>query len=358
MSFLDEPEAPSRRPRGRSGPGVDRQTLMARRAIAAGAGILVLILLIFGVKGCLDAQREQAFKDYVQDVDSLARESVQESGKLFGLLQGRGGRNQAVNIENTLNGLRNQSAQLTDRAKGLSPPDELQSAQRYLVESLEFRRDGLDAVANALPTALGDQDRRKGTTAVAQQMQVFLTSDVIYTRRCVPRLAAQLKSQNLETSVRIPSSQFLPNVQWIDPSFVTTRVDAVRSGRGGGPAAPGLHGTGLGTVTLGGQAVTQGGTVTLKAAADLSFQVQVLNQGENDETGVTVKVNLGRGSSAQSLEGRVDTIARGETKTVNIPVKKTPPTGQAVPVSVEVQPVPGEKKTDNNKLSASVIFTG
>jgi hypothetical protein len=331
---------------------------MARRAIAAGAGILVLILLIFGVKGCLDSQREQAFKDYVGDVDSLARESVQEGNQLFGLLQGRGGRNQAVNIENTLNGLRNQSAQLADRAKALDPPDELKPAQRYFVDSLEFRRDGLAAIANGLPTALGDQDRRKGTTTVVQQMQVFLTSDVVYSRRFVPKLADQLKAQDLETSVRIPTSQFLPSVQWIDPSFVTTRVDAVRSGRGGGPAAPGLHGTGLGTVTLGGQAVAQDGTVTVKAAADLSFQVQVLNQGENDETGVNVKVNLGRGSSAQSLTGRIDTIARGETKNVNIPVKKTPPTGQAVPVTVEVEAVPGEKKTDNNKLSASVIFTG
>src|SRR4051794_21736225 len=213
MSFLDEPEAPPRRPGRRSGPAVDRQTLMVRRAIAAGAGLLVLILLIFGVKGCLDAQREQAFKDYVQDVDSLARESVQESNKLFGLLQGRGGRNQAVNIENTLNGLRVQSAQLVDRAKGLSPPDELQSAQHNFVESLEFRRDGLAEVADALPTALGDQDRRKGTTRVAQQMQVFLTSDVVYAQRFAPKLAEQLKNQNLEGSVHIPTSQFLPNVQ-------------------------------------------------------------------------------------------------------------------------------------------------
>jgi hypothetical protein len=337
---------------------VDRQTLMVRRAIAAGAGLLVLLLLIFGVKGCLDAQREQAFKDYVQDVDSLARESVQESGNLFELLQGRGGRNQAVNIENTLNGLRVQSAQLSDRAKGLDVPDELKGAQRNLVDSLEFRRDGLAAVANALPTALGDQDRRKGTTRVAQEMQTFLTSDVVYSRRFVPKLGAQLKSQNLEGSVRIPTSQFLPDVQWIDPSFVTQRVDAVRSGSGSGPAAPGLHGTGVGTVSLGGQAITQGGTATVKASAGLSFQVQVLNQGENDETDVTVKISLGRGGSAQSLEGRIDAIARGETKTVNVPVRKTPPTGQAVPVTVEVEAVPGEKKTDNNKLAGSVIFTG
>jgi hypothetical protein len=279
--------------------------MMARRAIAAAGALLVLILLIFGVKGCLDSQREQAFKDYVQDVDSLARESVQERRQLFGLLQGRGGRNQAVNIENTLNGLRNQSAQLSDRAKALSPPDELQGAQRYLVESLEFRRDGLSDVADALPTALGDRDRRRGTITVAQQMQVFLASDVIYSRRFTPMLAAQLKQQNLGGSVRIPTSQFVPTVQWIDPSFVTTRVDAVRSGRGGGPAAPGLHGTGLGTVSLGGQAITQGGTVTVKASADLSFQVQVLNQGENDETGVTVRARrTSRAASTRSPAAR------------------------------------------------------
>jgi hypothetical protein len=326
--------------------------------MAAGAGLLVLLLLIFGVKGCLDARKEQAFKDYVQDVDSLVRESDQEGSQLFGLLQGRGGRNQAVTIENTLNALRVQSAQLADRANGLDPPGELGGAQRYLTEAVELRRDGLAAVADALPTALGDQDRRAGTTKVALQMQVFLSSDVLYAQRFVPRLADQLKSQSLLDQVRIPRSQFLPNVQWIDPTFVTDRIDSIRSGRGGGPAAPGLHGTGLGTVTLGGQALTDGGTVTVKAAADLAFGVQVVDQGDNDETGVTVKVTLGRGGSAQSLEGRIDTLAKGQTQNVNIPVKKTPPTGQAVPVQIEVQPVPGEKKTDNNKLGASVIFTG
>jgi hypothetical protein len=336
---------------------VDRQTLMARRGIAAGAGLLVLILLIFGIKGCLNAQKEQAFKDYVKDVDSLVRESAQGRVQLFGLLQGRGGRNQAVTIENTLNTLRVQSAQLVDRAKGLDPPGELSGAQRYLVDTLAFRRDGLAKVADARPTALGDQDRRRGTTEVIRQMQVFLASDVIYSIRFVPMLDDQLKKQNLEDQVRIPGSQFLPNVQWIDPTFVTERVDGIRSGRGGGPASPGLHGTGLSTVTLGGQTLAPGGTATVTASADLAFQVQVINQGENTETGVTVKVTLGRGASAQTLEGRIDSIARGETKSVSIPVKKTPPTGQAVPITVEVQPVPGEKKTDNNKQTFSAIFT-
>jgi hypothetical protein len=326
--------------------------------MAAGAGLLVLLILILGLRACLDNRKERAFTNYTQDVNSLVQQSDQESAKLFQLLQGRGGRGQAVNIENTLNALRGESAQLVDQANSdLDPPDELKGAQRYFVETLEFRRDGLEAIANALPTALGDQDRRRGTRTVAFQMQVFLASDVVYTRRFVPRLASQLKDQGLNDQLRIPSSQFLPNVQWIDPSFVTDRVDALRSGGGGGAATPGLHGTGLGTVTLGGQTLTPGGTATIQASADLAFAVQIINQGENDESGVNVKVTVGRGANSQSLEGRIDTIARGETKSVNIPLKKTPPTGQAVQVAVEVAAVPGEKKTDNNKASFSVIFT-
>ena len=53
----------------------------------------------------------------------------------------------------------------------------------------------------------------------------------------------------------------------------------------------------------------------------------------------------------------IDTIAPGELKTVTIPLDEQPPTGQNVPIAVDVKPVPGEQKTDNNKQEFSVIFT-
>jgi hypothetical protein len=34
-----------------------------------------------------------------------------------------------------------------------------------------------------------------------------------------------------------------------------------------------------------------------------------------------------------------------------------PPTGQNVPITVEVAAVPGEEKTDNNKQTFSAVFT-
>ena len=331
---------------------------MVRRTIAAGAGLLVLILLVVAVRGCLNERKERAFKDYVQEVAGISQDSVEEGEALFDLLTARGGREQAVEIENRLNALRVESAQIVDRAKDTEHPDELDGAQSALIEVLEFRRDGIEEVADELPKALGDQERREGATNVTAQMQTFLASDVIYTQRFVPRLQGALEKEELAGEVRIPESQFLPDIQWLEPRFVSSRISAIRTGRGGDQAAaPGLHGNGIGSVSLGGQALTPGGTANVKLSEDLQFQVQIANQGEHTETDVPVRITIGRGGDAIEVEEEVDSIAAGETKTVNVPVTERPPTGDAVPISVEVEAVPGEEKTDNNKQTFSAIFT-
>jgi hypothetical protein len=331
---------------------------LVRRGIAAGAGVLVLILLVLGVRGCLNARKEQAIKDYNRDVGALLQESDQQSRQFFELLSGStGGREQAVDIENQLNTYRVQSAQLVDRARDTDHPGDLNKAQRYLLETLEFRRDGLAQIADALPQALGDQERRQGTDKVTADMQDFLTSDVVYSQRFVPNLQDVLKDEDLAGEVRVPRSQFLPDIQWLQPSFVSQRVGRIRTGSGGGPATPGLHGNGLGSVSLGGQALSPGGSASITLAKDLSFDVQVVNQGENTETDVEVKITVGKGGDAIDLDGTLDSIAAGETKTVKVALDQQPPTGQNVPITVEVAAVPGEKKTDNNKQTYSAIFT-
>jgi hypothetical protein len=336
---------------------VDRQTLMARRTMAAGLGLLVLILLVFAVRGCLGQREERAMKDYVRDATALVQESDQQGDALFELLGGSGGRDQAVDYENTLNGYRVQSAQLVDRARELDHPGDVNIAHDYLIEVLEFRRDGLRGIADSLPTALGDQDRREGTEDVTAQMQGLLASDVIFTQRFDPALQRALQQKDLAGSVRRPSSSFVPEIQWLQPNYVSERVTALRTGRPGEDAAPGLHGNGIGTVSLGGQALAEGGSATITLSDDLTAEVQVVNQGDNTETDVNVKVTIGRGDDAIEAEEPLDSIAPGETKTVTVAIGEQPPTGQSVPVGVEVEPVPGEEKTDNNELTASAIFT-
>jgi hypothetical protein len=332
--------------------------MMARRTIAVGVGLLVLILLVLGVRGCLDDRKERAIEDYADNAAVLVRESNGQSKELFDLLQGSGGPDRAVDAQNTVNGFRVQSAQIVDRARDLDVPDEVSQAQRYLLETLEFRRDGLAKIADDLPDALGDESRRQGSEGVARQMQVFLASDVIYAGRFQPSLRDALENEDLG-EVRTPDSAFIPDIEWLQPERVASAITGLRTGSSGDDTATGgLHGNGLVGVSLGGVALTPGGSATVPLSGDLAFEVQAANQGDSTETDVVVKVTVGEGDDAIGpLEGTIDTIAAGETKAVTIPLEERPPTGQNVAIEVEVEPVPGEEKTDNNSQTYSVIFT-
>jgi CARDB protein len=325
--------------------------------MALGAGLLVLILLVLGFRGCLNARTERAFKDYGRDMAALLKESDGQSDTVFGLLTDPGDAG-AVDIENQLNAQRNQAAELLDRVRGTDHPGELDEAHRFLIETFEFRRDGLAALRDDIPRALGTQERREGSDRVAADMQNFLASDVIYLRRVVPRMQAAIEEQDLSTAeVPIPRSEFLPDIDWLQPGVVADRISRISGGRAGGAASPGLHGNGIGTVSLGGQALVPGGSASVNLSDNLTFQVQVANQGENTETDVKAQITIGRGGDKITLAKTLNEIAAGETKTVELPLRDRPPTGQQLPVTVAIEPVPGEKKTDNNKGTFSVIFT-
>ena len=64
-------------------------------------------------------------------------------------------------------------------------------------------------------------------------------------------------------------------------------MNSPRSGTGSsGAVPPGLHGMGIGSgpVNPGGKVLTPGGAVEpARRVEDLTFDVQVMNQGENDE---------------------------------------------------------------------------
>lgn len=332
--------------------------MMLRRTIAIVFGLLVVVLLVLVVRSCLNARAEDALQDYVREANELVRQSNAESRSLFGLLQGAGGQQEAVNIENALNGWRVESSRLVERADDLDAPDEVSTAQRYLTETLALRRDGLAVVADAIPGALADQERRQSTSRVARVMRVFAASDVLYNFRYRPSLEDAVQDEDVATEDPVDSN-FLPDPQWLNPSFVADQVAELRAGGAGDQeaAAPGLHGNGIGTVTLGGVALVPGGSTTVPVGDDLSFEVQVANQGENTETDVTVRATLDTGGEPIEASEQLDTIAAGETKTVSIPLRERPPTGENVSVDVEIEPVPAEEQTDNNSATFMVIFT-
>src|SRR5258706_487310 len=87
------------------------------------------------------------------------------------------------------------AARVADRPRKRDTPDELKSSNRYLVDTLQLRADGMAGIARLLPTALGDQGAGAAISGIAAQMQTFLASDVIYTVRYLRGLYATIKDQ-------------------------------------------------------------------------------------------------------------------------------------------------------------------
>ena len=343
---------------------MDAQTLRTRRTIAIVGAIIFAVLFLLLLRGCLGAREERGLKDYVRDVRAIVDQSGSQSEEMFNTLSDPGRGVSDVDRENSLKGLRAQAEQLVDRARNdIDAPEDLKVSHDYLIESLEFRRDGIGKVVDILPTALSGQERDEGAKRLADQMGFFLTSDVIFAARVRPNMDSVLREKEIINEVQLPESRFLPNREWLIPDEVSKLLKSGgKSGsdsndRSDEEASPGLHGNGLGTVSLGGQELTEGGSATVRLGKDTSFSVQVMNQGENDETDVPVKISIGRGADAIEVEENIDEIGKGQTETVEVPLSDEPPTGQSVPITIEVGAVPGEDMTDNNKQSYSAIFT-
>jgi hypothetical protein len=347
--------------------------LLVRRGIAIGGGLLVVLLLFFGIRGCQASQKEQGFKDYVSDADELVAESEQQSVALFELLENPG--NSEVDFTSNVNGIKVQAEQLVERADDIDVPDELNGANNSLVEALEFRRDGLDGIAREAAGATGettdeggggtDEDEGDPNERIAAQMQYFLTSDVIYSQRFLPSLLGALEEENLDEDVPVPATltdpetiAFLPDISWLRPQTVADNLGGVGTGSDEA-AAPGLHGNGLGSVTVkpAGTALVEGTAAQIPAAEDTSFDIEIANQGEHPEEGVVVVVEIAGAGDTISLEETLDTIAPGESKIVNVPLAETPPLGETVEITVRIEPVPGEEKTDNNEAAFTAIFS-
>ena len=295
-------------------------------------------------------------EDYVRDSKELVDLSKAESRQLFDILGAGGDPDQAVNQANQANALRVDSATLADRARDLDVPDELSEAHGYFQEALDLRRDALAEVARALPGALAEEERRESTADIAGAMQAFLATDVLMRARYRPILVEELEAEEIaEQPPSVPVLTFVDNIDWVNPDFVADEIAGLRGADG--TATPGLHGNGLGTVSLAGTALTPGASTTVQLTEDAAFEIQVVNQGDSTETDVRVTVSVGSGGDAFEAEETIDEIATGEQKPVTIPLSEQPPTGQNVPITVRVEPVTGEEVTDNNEGEFTVIFT-
>jgi hypothetical protein len=367
LSFFDEDDEPRSSPRARrsaagGGASADQQTLLVRRAVAIGGLVLLLVLLFIAVRSCANSRQENALKDYNREVSSIVRESDTQVGQPFFQLLGDAGSESPQDLQTNISGYRVQAEAQLKQARNLDVPGEMKGAQQALLMALEFRRDGLGAIAERIRSALGDEGdaANKAITEIAGQMQTFLASDVLYQARTAPLIKSALDDAEIGGQ-RIATSRFLPGVEWLSEQTIANELDQQLTGGGGGgqtgEPAPGLHGTGLESVTVGETRLQSDAPNRIPASADTAFVVRFTNQGENDEFDVKVSLVVEGGDKPIKASRTVDTVARGQTAEASIPLGQKPPTGAAVTVKVTVARVPGEEKTDNNTAEYDVLFT-
>ena len=322
MSFFDEDDEPrtrTPRPRRASGGDVsaDTQTIRVRQAVAAIGLIVVLLLLVFVVKGCRSSAKENALKDYNRaGLDDRQRLQPQVGAEFFKLL-GQGGSESPQDLQTAISSFRVQADQQLKQAEGMSVPDEMHGAHQSLLTALEWRRDGLDYIAQRIRTALGDSGDAadEAIQQIAGQMQVFLASDVDYRRACGPR--SRPSWTPTRSGARTSrSSAFLPSLDWLQPDVVAQQLGQQLSAGAGRsknqPTGPGLHGTNIDAVSYGDTALQPDTPNQLTYAADSTFSVKFTNGGDNDEFDVKVTVKIQGGSGEPDHADRHDRPGRAE----------------------------------------------
>jgi hypothetical protein len=350
LAFLDEEElAPQGADPGPSRYGGDRQRqILVRRGIAAGALILFLILVVLGVRGCLDARKQRSFENYVSDLKAITAQSQQLSTDFFNRLSNTKSGGQVTEFRAEIASDRGTAEGLVTRVRDLSVPDELTSAQSELLQAFELRSDGLTGVSDQINN-LSPQNQNEAADAVAGYMKYFIASDVLYAKARA-EIDQTLADQNVNE--KAPESVFLTDPQrWIDPNQVSLALVSVA---GTGKATSGVHGLGLSTVTIGGSALTEGTAATVSGT---DIEVTVENQGDSDEHNIVVSYKLTGGTQTSEGDTTIPKIVAGGTGTAKLRIQPAPTTGQQLSLEISVSPVPGEQVATNNTATYDVTFS-
>jgi len=315
--------------------------------LALGGALILLILIVLGVKGCLDAQARSALSSYAGDVTQIVDETQQTSKRLFSKLN-EPGELSVTDFVAEVEADRGAMDSYTSRVEALSAPGDMKRAQDGLELVYELRSGAMDEIAGKMSTALGDVGAKQATEKIAAQMQKLLAGDVLYAQVVRPEINGVLADNGLEGD-DVPKSAFLPEgTKWLEESAVSAALGSVSGATGA--ATPGIHGLGLVGTSVNGTELSPEAPSGVVVEGTPEVEVQVQNQGESTENGIGVSVTV----DGNTVKGSIDSIPAGETETVAIPL--TPAPSGEVTLEVEVETVPGEQVSENNEAGYTVVF--
>jgi hypothetical protein len=323
---------------------------MLRRLLALGGALVVLILIVLGVKGCLDARARGAISDYARDVSQIVKETNQTSIRFFKKLEDPGGLS-VTEFTGEVEADRSAVDLLAGRVEGLSAPGALSSAQKSLELTYVLRSAAMDTIAAKMKTALGEAGAAKATSSIARQMQKLLAADTIYEAVTRSEINGKLAAEGIEGK-DVPKGSFLPDgTKWLDEGEVQKSLSAVSGASAGEePTTGGIHGLGLLATRVNETELTPEAPNSVAVEGTPEVEVEVQNQGESTENGITVVVT----ANGKVTTGEIATLEAGASETVTVPL--TPAPKGETELEVKAEPVPGEKVTTNNEATYAVNF--
>jgi len=355
-----------RRPGGPRGPrrpprAPQNLTPLLRLVGLVAFAILIIVLLVFWVKSCQASSKSSTYKSYMTKISEVASSSQQIGSQLSTTLLSPGLKR--PQLQSKISGLARQEQLDVDRARGITPPGPLLTEHQAVVQALQFRVSGLTGLSDALGATASTKNTTKAAAALASQMQRLLASDVVWADSFKAPAETELRRQgvtgtNAAGGALVPDSHFLQNPALATASAMTTVVERLKGASAGTANCP--CGTELISVKVlpAGKELSTSTQNDIVVTASMSFQVTVKNSGNVQVFSVPVKLTVEQAKGGNVVKtAKIGFLNTGAETTVtfgNFPQLNftTPAT-----IKIEVTPVAGETKTDNNSADYPVIFS-
>ena len=180
LVVADEPERPRRRV---GGPQRRRQQFLVRRLIGVGVGLAFLILIVIGIRGCLEARSDRALRNYDSDVATIMQQSEQSGKDFFQVLSSSERCDRAPSTSATRSSpSETPPPPCSTEHKSLGMPGQMHDAQAAVEQTLTLRRNALSAIASNVTQAAARTQTANAITTIENAMGALYASDILWTQ--------------------------------------------------------------------------------------------------------------------------------------------------------------------------------
>jgi hypothetical protein len=266
-------------------------------------------------------------------------------------------------LQQQVSGLARQEQIDVNRARGITPPGPLRDEQQAVIQALEYRVSGLTGFANALAATASTKNSQQAAGILASQMRRLLASDVIWEDSFKGPAATELSRQgvtgtNDSGGPLVPASTFLQNSELASTSAMASIVARLQGAATAGQNCP--CGTGLVSTKVlpSGTELSTSTTNDIVVTVSMAFQVTVKNTGNSQVFSVPVKLTIEQAKGGNIVKNTtIQFLNPGDETTVTFRNISNVNFATPATIKIEVQPVAGETKTDNNSADYPVTFS-